>query len=219
MKNYAKIIAALAILALAVVPFCACDGSDADVARSGACTTGGFSDNGGGWLKITLTNTSNVEDETVSINVVDYNNPSNILAHKDATVPKGDGVNPGIVTVELNFSYGNSGTKYVNVEVYDGTSTLISPACENGVQIEVSHSVWKNVSSYIVIAVVVIIIIIVIVLYLRSTKKTKADRTMAEKTFTQMHEAKKSKKGGAAAPAAPAEKKAYVASGNKKKRK
>lgn len=211
----AKLIATLAVLALALVPLVAVE-SDADLQRNGACTTGGFSDNGGGWLKINLKN-----DTAEAISVVIYVYPSGSAMDYLATT-EGSVAAEASSEFTLEFSYDSSGERFVDVLVYkvngEGNRTLVDAACEHSVRIDVSHSVWKNVSTYIVIAIIVIVIIIVLVLYIRSSKKTKADTAIADRAFTQMREEKLSKKGKIEPAKKTAEKQTYKSSGNKKRK-
>lgn len=213
MKTSIKLLAVVAVLALAFVPLLSAEGSDAAVVKTGQAKTYGFDDTGSGTLEYTLQNDA-ASEVVVTIKVTEFGNPDYVRAEQSVTVPNKDTDN-GTVTVYMHFGYGSSGTKWVDVTVYDAAGVKIDAACENSVEISVSHSIWKDSTTYIVIVVIVIVIIIAIVLYMRSTKKTKADTTMADKTFTKMYEEKKAKK----APAKTAEKKEYKSSGNRAKRK
>ncbi len=57
----------------------------------------------------------------------------------------------------------------------------------------------------------IIVIVVALLLYIRSTKKTKADTTMTDRTFTRMHEERVARR----APANAAKKKDYQSSGNR----
>ena len=188
MRNVTKLLAIIAVLAIAVMPFVAADDSDAAVKRTGQWEASGFTDNGGGSLRCTIQNDDNVQ-VTIRLKVLDFYD-DRILATKDVVVPASTD-NDGKTVAELNWSYNSSGTKYVKVYSYNPdtdeklNNLLVDDGC---VQIEVSHSIWKNAATYIVIVVIVIVVIVVLVMYIRTTKKTKADTTMADKTFTKMHE-------------------------------
>jgi len=199
MRNVTKLLAIVAVLAIAIVPFVAADDSDAAVKRTEQWEASGFTDNGGGSLKCIIQNDDTVP-VTIRLKVLDFNDDRE-LATKDVVVPASTD-NEGKTVAELNWSYNSSGTKYVKVYSYNPdtderlNNLLIDDGC---VEIEVSHSIWKNTATYIVIAIIVIVVLVVIVLYIRTTKKTKADTTMADKTFTKMHEEKVAKKSSSAA--------------------
>ena len=199
MRDVTKLLAIMTVLVIAIVPFVAADDSDATVKRTGQWEASGFTDNGGGSLKCTIQNDDNVQ-VTIRLKVLDFNDESRVLATKDVAVPASTD-NEGKTVAELNWSYDSSGTKYVKVYSYNPdtderlNNLLIDDGC---VQIEVSHSIWKNSATYIVIVIIVIVVIVALVLYMRTTKKTKADTTMADRTFTRMHEDKVAKKSGAA---------------------
>ena len=200
MRNVTKLLAIIAILAIAIVPFVATDDSDAAVKRTGQWEASGFTDNGGGSLKCTIQNDENAQ-VTIRLKVLDFSDESRVLTTKDIVIP-GSTDNEGKTVAELNWSYDSSGTNYVKVYSYNPetderlNNALVDDGC---VQIEVSHSIWKNSATYIVIVIIVIIVIVALVLYMRTTKKTKADTTMADKTFTKMHDEKVAKKSSSAA--------------------
>jgi nitric oxide reductase large subunit len=214
MKAYSKLLAVMAVLALAVIPLLAVDSSDATVTRQGQWDYSGFTDNDSGRLKVTLVNDAPDAVE-IKLMVYETGNHDNVYTTKTVTVP-GNGTDEGKLAVELSWKFGSSGTKYVDVWAYNAAddSKIDNPLLnEDNVKIEVSHSIWKNSVTYIVIAIIVIIVIIVLVMYIRSTKKTKADTTMTDKTFTKLHNEKVGKKTAAA------EKKEYKSSGNKTRKK
>ena len=210
MRTIYKLFAVLAVLAIALIPIVAAEESDATVKRVGQCETSGFTDYDKGTLRITLNN-----DETTPVNVIvkvyDFADQSVTRADKVAELAANDNT-----VVSLSWGYGSSGVKQVDVYVYayDVESETIGDvlAQENCVEIDVSHSIWKNSVTYIVIVVIIIVIIIAIILFIRSGKKTKADSTMADKTFTKMHREKTAKKS------ATAEKKEYTSSGNRSRK-
>ena len=220
MRAANRLLTVIAVLALAIVPILAIDGSDAsistDVTRQGQWDYSGFTDYDSGRITVTLVNTSTTDYES-KLRVYETGNHDRVYTTETVTVPGGTGTEDGKLDVELSWKFSSSGTKYVDVLAYDAaTDEPIENALlnENSVQIEVSHSIWKNSVTYIVIALIVIIVIIVIVLYIRSTKKTKADTTMSDKTFTKLHNEKVGKKS-----TATAQKKEYKSSGNKTRKK
>lgn len=216
MRKTIKAFAAIMVLALLLVPTVAVvsDADDTGITRTGACTTGDFSDNGGGWLKIKLTSPLALD---ANIHIVVYESGTDhVKANITGTLNAGE-----TKEFQLNFSYDSSGTKYVDVLTYrvlaTGNEVLLDAASEHYVQINVSHSVWKSASTYVVIVVVVIVIIIALILVVRTTKKTKADTAIEDRAFTQMREEKAAKKAGnTSAPSS--EKQTYKASGEKKRK-
>ena len=213
MKTSIKLLAVIAVLALAIIPLVAVDGSDADVIRNGQWEASGFTDYDAGRIKVTLVNDA-PDAVNIKLMVYETGNHDNVYTTKTVTVP-GNGTDEGKLAVELSWKFGSSGTKYVDVWAYnDADEKIENPLLnEDNVKIEVSHSIWKNSVTYIVIAIIVIIVIIVLVMYIRSTKKTKADTTMTDKTFTKLHNEKVGRK------TATAEKKEYKSSGNKTRKK
>ena len=206
MRSVYKTMAILAVLAIALVPMIAADDSDATVKRVGQCETSGFTDYDSGTLKITLNNDGG-EAVKVIVKVYEFNNHSNTLAQKEAELTAGENT-----VVSLGWGYGSEGKKYVDVFVYDVNDETTPIAQENSVEIDVTHSIWKNSVTYIVIVIIVIVAIVAIILFIRSGKKTKSDTTMADRTFTKMHKEKTAKK------TATAEKKEYTSSGNRSRK-
>lgn len=203
--DHRKLLAIAAILAIALIPVLAAEDSDAAITRDGQCTYYGFTDNDRGTLTINLKSTNDTATN-VTVRVYEFGNHGNELANTTAEIL----ANSGGTGVSLSWGYGSQGTKYVDVYVYDADGNKIADACEDCVAIEVSHSIWKNTVTYVVIVIIVIVVIIAIVLYIRSSKKTKADTTMADRTFTKMHNEKVAKK-----TTATAEKKEYKSSGSR----
>lgn len=206
MRSVYKVLAVLAILAVALVPLIAADDSDATVKRVGQCETSGFTDYDSGTLRITLNNDGG-EAVNVIVKVYELNKTTNPLAQKEAELAAGQDT-----VVSLGWGYGSEGKKYVDVYVYDASDESVVLAQENSVEIDVTHSIWKNSVTYIVIVIIVIVVIIAIIMFIRSGKKTKSDTTMADKTFTKMHMEKTAKKASAA------EKKEYTSSGNRSRK-
>ena len=206
MKTIYKLFAVLAVLAIALVPIIAAEDSDAAVKRVGQCEVSGFTDYDRGTLKITLNN-DDVSAVNVKVRVYDFGDHDTIRAETDSELAANSDT-----TVSLSWGYGSSGTKYVDVYVYDSNDDTVVLAQENCVEIDVSHSIWKNSVTYIVIVVIIIIVVIAIILFIRSGKKTRADSTMADRTFTKMHRERTAKKS------ATAQKKEYTSSGNRSRK-
>ena len=220
MKTSIKLLTVIAVLALAVIPLVAVDGSDADVIRNGQWEASGFTDYDAGRIRVTLINDS-TEAMEIKLVACETGDHDNVYDTKTVTVP-GTDTDGGRLAVELSWKFGSSGTKYVDVIAFDPATdkeitkeqmASIQLLNENNVTIEVTHSIWKNSVTYIVIAVIIIIVVIVIIMYIRSSKKTKADTTMADKTFTKMHNEKMGRKTAAA------QKTEYKSSGKKTRKK
>lgn len=220
MRTSIKLLTVMAVLALAVVPLLAAEDSDADVIRQGQWQSSGFTDNDAGKIYVTLYNNS-TEAMEIKLVACETGDHDNVYATKTVTVP-GTGTDDGKLAVELSWKYGSSGTKYVDVIAFDPATdkeitkddmASIQLLNENSVQIDVSHSIWKNAVTYIVIVVIAIVVIVVIIMYIRSTKKTKSDTTMSDRTFTKMHNEKMGRKSAAA------QKTEYKSSGNKTRKK
>ena len=214
MKGSIKLLAVIAVLALAVVPLLAIDESDAEVKRQGQWQYSGFTDYDAGKIYVTLVNDSTTEMK-VKLVAYETGDHDHVYASTDLLTVPGTGTDDGKLYVQMSWKFGSSGTKYVDVVAYDENDAAIDDSLlnESSIQIEVSHSIWKNSVTYIVIAVIIIIVIIVIILYIRSSKKTKADTTMADKTFTKMHNEKMGRKTAAA------QKTEYKSSGKKTRKK
>ena len=214
MRASIKLLTVMAVLALAVVPLLAAEDSDADVKRQGQWQYSGFTDNDAGKIYVTLANDSTAEYK-VKLVACETGNHDNVYASTALLTVPGTGTDDGKLYVELSWKFGSSGTKYVDVIAYDENDAVIDNPLlnENSVQIDVSHSIWKNAVTYIVIVVIAIVVIVVIIMYIRSTKKTKSDTTMSDRTFTKMHNEKMGRKSAAA------QKTEYKSSGNKTRKK
>ena len=214
MKTSIKLFAVMAVLALAVVPLLAVDDTDAAVKRQDQWQYSGFTDNDAGKIYVTLANDSTTEYK-VKLVAYETGNHDHIYAQTALLTVPGTGTDDGKLYVELSWKFDSSGTKYVDVLAYDENDAPIGDALlnENSIAIEVTHSIWKNAVTYIVIVVIVIIVIVIVVMYIRSTKKTKADTTMSDRTFTKMHHEKMGRKSAAA------QKTEYKSSGTKTRKK
>ena len=213
MRTTGKIITIMTILALTMLPVVGIglsDGSDAQVSFDGnPCVTGYFSDMNDGTVTVKLMNDSD-EEVKVVIKIVNYNNEDDVYSTKEVTIPaKEDEIN-GTVDCSLSWRLSNSGTEYVKVIV---TTDGADPIC-NTLEISVSHSIWKDPITYVVIVVIIIVIIIAVWLRLRSKDSLKKSKDPNAKTFTQMHDEKNSSK--AAKNDVSAEKKNYNATSERK---
>ena len=184
------------------------DGSDADasdVAKTKDPEWGKFTDTSSGHFYVYLENKT---DAAITVKVVVYDGVSG--DEKDTTV-KELAANSGEVEVRMTFGYGSDGSKIVNYKVYNNETEELYFA-DGSFELSVSHSIWKNTSTYVII-VVVIIAIVVIAYFVMRSRATKQKSAGGTKTFTQLEAERKAKKAGKVA-----EKQDYKASGSKKKR-
>lgn len=220
MKTISKIIAVLAILALAFVPISiATESSDAEIVFAENPTiTGQFGDMGDGKVLVTINNNS-TSAVKVTIQAVEYGNESRIFTTKELDVPAKDGEVLGVASAELVWHIDNAGTTTVKIiATPDDGSEPIS----NVIQVNVSHSIWKDPVTYVVIVVIIIAIAIAVFIKLRSNESKKKEKNLEQKSFTQMREEKlagKAVEKPVAKKTASVEKKTYEASTERKKRK
>jgi hypothetical protein len=227
-KSMKQLFAILLVMAVSVVPVAIAteDGSDATVSFNNEATVSAeFTDMNSGKINVELYNSDTAADVSVTVKAVDYDS-GNTLASTTVSVPKAttdekSNTTNGTATASLSWSYGSSGTKYVYIEIVNGDTTT----SQGPLSINVSHSIWKDTSTYLVIVLVIIIIAIAIWLKIRGlpgSKKEKVD-DQPKKTFTQMEAEKRGKKKSTATdPATTAkttQKQDYVSDGSAKKTK
>lgn len=220
MKSIYKVFAVIAVLALAIVPVTiVADSSDAGVNFDGVPTvTTGFNDGGSGTVTVKLSNDT-TSDANVRVKAVEYKNESHVYTSSDVTVPKAVDEVPGVAETKLTWTIDSSGDKTVSIIIYSldasGNETEIA---KNTIAFNVSHSIWKDAATYVIIIVVIIAIVIAVFIYLRS-KESKRKKDPAAKTFTQMREEKLAGKNvstGTEKKAVSVEKKTYEASSERK---
>ena len=175
--------------------------STVDVVQTKDPTWGGFTDMKDGNFTVYLK--SNMT-ENVDITVVVFDTESN--REKDRTNAT---LEPSVETpVRTGFGYGSDGTKMVYYQVLDADGNVIFS--DGSYEIDVSHSMWKNTSTYVTVVIIVLIIVVVVVIFMRSrTKKTVG----GGKSFTELEAERKAKKTNKVA-----QKQTYKA-GEKKSRK
>ena len=206
-KKLLTIALALSFVATFAFAFAfAAEGSDAaDIEKSKEADWSKFTDTSKGHFYVYLDN--NTDNEMV-VKVTVYDGKSgDELDNTVATIP----ATTTAYEIRMTFGFGSDGTKLVNYKVTneEGTVTYFS---EGNFEISVSHSIWKNTSTY-VLLVAVIIAIVVIAYFVMRARATKQKSTGGTKTFTQLEAERKAKKAGKVA-----EKQNYSASGSKKKR-
>ena len=196
----------LAVVSAFAFAFAADVSSAADIDKgSKDVSSSGFTDMSDGTFHIYLTNNTGSD---VEILVIIYNTDGSEKDSGTFTVPAA----AEDYDVKMKFGYGSSGDKMVYYSVFSSDKRVTYIDHEGGFIIEVSHSVWKNTSTYVLIVVVVIAVIVVAFLIVRA-RANKNKAASGSKTFTEMHAERQAKKAGKVA-----EKQTYNADGGKKKR-
>lgn len=215
MKTINKLLALVMILSIVLVPLTVfSDDSEAVVNFDQNCkVTDEFTDMGGGSITVYLKN-----DASTSVTVkVEAKCGDSVRAWADVTIgPKVDGVD-GKASQKLSWNEDSAGSKYIDVYVYDGDETK-----HNSVTINVSHSIWKDTTTYLVIIIVIIVVVIGLWIAIRGvpgTKKKEKDQPQQTKVFTQMEEERKARKNAGQTESVPVEKQTYDASQSKRKSK
>ncbi|MFA6668134.1 MAG: hypothetical protein WCS14_01375, partial [Candidatus Methanomethylophilaceae archaeon] len=101
--------------------------------------------------------------------------------------PASEGGKAGEASKELRFSFSSPGDRYLQIEMDDGVDVTTL-----GYNVSVTHSIWKDSSTYILI--IIVIIVIAVVAYLRM-RGLPGKKTRPAKTFTEMEAEKKAGKG------------------------
>ena len=180
--NLRKISVLLAFMALILVPLALSEGSDAEVTfdENPVIVSIPFDDMSVGGITVHLVN-DGAADQTVTVTVYEY--PDRVLATADVLVPASEGGVTGEASKEMRFSFSSPGDRYLQIEMDDGTDVTWI-----GYNISVSHSIWKDSSTYILI--IIIIVVIALVVYLRM-RGLPGKKTQPAKTFTEMEAEKK----------------------------
>jgi hypothetical protein len=208
MKTYTKIMAVMAVLALALIPVgLSFDNSDAAVSISeDAKVVSAFDNSTAGKVSIVFKNSGS---EALNITITaSVRGSEDILATATVPIAGAAGDTPATATAEIGFHIRNAGQYDV---VFTATATDTSgnhvdfPMNETSLIINVGTSIWSNWTTYLVVIIVVIVVAIAVILKMRSAPKVEADTT-----FTEMAESGKNAKKDSKAPATTTEKKAYV---------
>ncbi len=180
--NFRKISVLLAFMAMILVPLALSEGSDAEVAfdETPVIVSIPFDDMSVGGITVRLVN-DGAADQTVTVTVYEY--PDRVLATADILVPASESGVAGEASKEMRFSFSSPGDRYLQIEMDDGTDVTWI-----GYNISVSHSIWKDSSTYILI--IIIIVVIAVVVYLRM-RGLPGKKTQPAKTFTEMEAEKK----------------------------
>ena len=183
--NTKKIALLTFAFALAFTMFAFAEDSSADddiYFGSEQISASGFDDMGNGTLKVPLENKS-TEGIEVKV-VVKEHGTENVKAETIVTVPGTD-----TYTASLGIGYSSSGSKIVDVYIYRDSVEI---GRQSGIEINVSHSIWKASTTYIVIIVLIIVVIILVYVYMHYAPKKGSDEQT--KTFTEMEQEKRNSK-------------------------
>ena len=207
MSKFNKILVLAIVLSLAIIPLALSDSSDAKVDFSQETqVTQSFNDMSAGKITVYLQNDSDTA-KTVTVTVINYEDGKQLAIAENVSVPAKSGDVNGTTNCVLSFSFGSSGERYVTVSIDDGNTVVT-----DSLNIEVSHSIWKDSTTYIAIIVVIIIIAIAVFLKMRGLPGSKKEDDTSEKTFTAMDDKKKARKSGKnkeSIETAPVEKQTY----------
>jgi hypothetical protein len=191
MSKFNKILVLAIVLSLAIIPLALSDSSDAKVDFSQETqVTQSFNDMSAGKITVYLQNDSDVA-KIVTVTATNYEDGEQLAKAENVSIPAKDGDINGTTECVLTFSFGSSGERYVIVTIDDGETVV-----EDSLNINVSHSIWKDSTTYIAIIVVIIIIGIAVFLKMRGLPGSKKGNDTSEKTFTTMDEEKKARKSG-----------------------
>lgn len=184
--NPKKIFVLFTLMALVIAPLALSDASDAEVEFGNPAVSVSipFNDMNVGGITVHLLNDGAAE-QTVTITVREY--PDRVLATADVTVPASESGKAGEASKELRFSFSSPGDRYLQIEMDDGVDVTTL-----GYNVSVTHSIWKDSSTYILI--IIVIIVIAVVAYLRM-RGLPGKKTQPAKTFTEMEAEKKAGKG------------------------
>ena len=191
-----------------LLPSDSSDAQDAsDVGKAADADWSGFSDVSAGHFYVYLNNNTS---ESLTVKVVVYEMDGSEEKELDSDTVTLDASETNR-EVKLTFSYGSSGDKTVYYKVVNEDGTFAYNLHEGGFVISVSHSIWKNTSTYVLIVVVILAIVVIAFLVVRArAKKTSAT---PGKTFTEMEAERKAKRAGKVA-----QRETYKADSSKKKK-
>lgn len=192
-KHYALI--AVLALGLLIAPFMATDSSAAGEVgfEKDAQVNGGFSDMGGGSITVFLYNqTDSVKKVTIVVK-----EGTGIKATSTVDIPAKAGDKDGKLETDVGLSFGSPGMKTVNIYLYNGEATSGIPlASEEGVSIDVSHSIWKDTTTYLMI--IAVIIVIAVALYIKSRGNPLKKSKKEEVSFAELNRARSERRGSTA---------------------
>lgn len=185
---------------------CECDDSFAveDVEKTKEPVWGGFTDVDSGYFKVFLKNNTAAD---IEVKIVVFNPVSGDEADTLIATAPADGAEH---EYKLTFSYSSEGTKTVSYKVLNNATGDVYFS-EGAFEISVSHSMWKDATTYIAIIIVIIVVVILIYFVMRGRTAKRLEKAPV-KSFTELDAERKAKKAGKVA-----EKKTY-SPGEKKKR-
>ncbi len=205
MKTQIKLLAVLAVFALALVPLAlVAESSDAEITYSeDVKVTQGFDNMSAGRLTVEYENTGS-EELTLKIVVTDKMSKK-VLAETEAKIAAGSEDSAATQKVDISFQIGVAGT--YNIEV---STTATDPSGNvvdftagsktSTILLEVSLSAWSKWTTYVIIIIVVIAIGVAVWFKIRSAPKSESTTT-----FTELEE----RKNEASAPAVSSSKREY----------
>ncbi len=205
--NYKQTVAILltAMFAFSFVAVTADDSSATVTFDSADISYSGFTDMDNGTVKFTVKNNDSIASE-ITVKAVQKNS-SSVYAEKVVTVPAYE----ENFEVSLSFGLGSQGVHDVEIQIFENG---IMTDCQT-ININVSHSIWKDASTYVGFIVVIVVIIALAYVYMRNSPKRAAiAEKKGAKTFTEMEAEKKAKKS-----AEVAQREEYKSEGRKSRRK
>lgn len=173
-NNNKYLVALIAVAMVATVFVTVADVSSADTTiESSSITADGFMHDKTGTLHIRVL--CNDESDTITVSATEN---GNILKSESIAVVNGWN------TVSLSFQL-SQGHHDISVTVVDGNGNTTS----GSITLDVSKSVWSNITTYLAIAVLAIIVLAIAVVYMRSNPRNKPTTT-----FTELENAKNAAK-------------------------
>lgn len=198
--KFDKVMFAITIVSICTM-FMATVATDVEAAKDirfgdTAISYGGFSDMDSGYVDVYVTNEDTANDYVVKVQAEDLkeheDDPPDVRSSETATIPAGE-----TVMITLRFGYDSSGLKYVNIALYEvesgegeeSTETLLDTY--GPLEINVSHSIWKDWVTYVIVVVIIIAAVVVAYFYFRGAPERAA---RAEKKTMENKSSKAEKK-------------------------
>ena len=179
----------LAMIALIIPAIALSDSAAGDVGiyNSGDIHVTDFNDRGSGTVTLMLYNNDSVNDEIVTVRIVEMGNESRVFGSAKVTVPADTAVTG--FEVKVTISTGSQGHFWAKAIVTG--DAVNEPMSQTPFEFSVGRSIWSNTSTY--IAIIAVVIIVGIALFLKMRNAPKPDETGY--TFTEMEEDRKAGKG------------------------
>ncbi|MCL2712545.1 MAG: hypothetical protein FWD37_04655 [Methanomassiliicoccaceae archaeon] len=143
---------------------------------------GGFDDRTAGTVIVTVHNSDDENDSTISILIVDLLNEDIKYAEVSGIeVPAGKALD-----VPIKFRVGSSGTHYAKVIISGDDVDDEAITSSLTFSFDVGRSIWSNTTTYIAIVIAILVVVIAVVLKMRSAPKVEEAGA-----FTAMEEERK----------------------------